>query len=265
MLSIGEFSRVTQLSIKALRLYHEKGILLPTKIDRDSKYRYYQRSAVEKGLAIKKLKDMGFSLKEIKQIVRQCSEDHQVVEYVETKLKEVEQTIHEYEDLKTKLSLFLENTENQAAVHSDHIQGEMIPDVLICGIRFKGKYNEVGPPYARLGKVCGRLAVGHAFSLYYDEGYKEKDADIETCIPVKKEVSADGIDCRLLKGGNAVTLIHRGPYQELGRSYMRIFEYCREHGLETLLPVREQYIKGPGMIFKGNPKKYITKLILMLD
>ena len=41
MLSIGEFSRVTQLSIKALRLYHEKGILSPGKVDPATGYRYF--------------------------------------------------------------------------------------------------------------------------------------------------------------------------------------------------------------------------------
>jgi DNA-binding transcriptional MerR regulator len=57
MLSIGELSRVTQLTIKALRLYHEKGILIPDRIDYDSKYRYYRSNAVEKALIIKRLKE----------------------------------------------------------------------------------------------------------------------------------------------------------------------------------------------------------------
>jgi len=41
MFSIGEFSRITGLSIKALRLYHEKGILVPGRVDDATGYRYY--------------------------------------------------------------------------------------------------------------------------------------------------------------------------------------------------------------------------------
>ena len=41
LLSIGEFSKVTGVSIKALRYYHEAGILIPAYIDQDSGYRYY--------------------------------------------------------------------------------------------------------------------------------------------------------------------------------------------------------------------------------
>jgi effector-binding domain-containing protein len=82
---------------------------------------------------------------------------------------------------------------------------------------------------------------------------------------VKKKIQAEGIDCRELKGGKAVTLIHRGPYQELSKSYRKIYEYLREHNLKTLLPNREQYLKGPGMIFRGNPKKYVTRLMLLYE
>jgi DNA-binding transcriptional MerR regulator len=265
MLSIGEFSRVTQLSIKALRLYHEKGILIPNKIDMESKYRYYQRSAVEKGLIIKKLKDMGFSLQEIKNIVFECSDDRQLAVHVENKLAEITHTIKEYKELQTKLSSFLAGTQEEKMKYIIDIERIEIPMQLICSIRFKGKYSEVGSRFGRLFKRCGSAIKGKPFSLYYDGDYKEENADIEACISVTKEIASEEIQCRQLTGVQAVTLVHKGPYQELGRSYMRVFEYCREYGLETDLPFREQYLKGPGMIFKGNPQKYLTRLIIPIN
>jgi DNA-binding transcriptional MerR regulator len=39
--NIGEFSRMTSLSIKSLRLYHDKGILIPAQVDQFTGYRYY--------------------------------------------------------------------------------------------------------------------------------------------------------------------------------------------------------------------------------
>ena len=91
----------------------------------------------------------------------------------------------------------------------------------------------------------------------------ETGADIEACMGVKRKVESGDMGCRELKGGQAVTLIHKGPYQELGRSYHRLYAYCREQGLEPLLPHREYYLKGPGMIFRGNPQKYITRLVFL--
>lgn len=48
MYTIGEFSRITGLTVKALRLYHETGLLVPFTVDEDSKYRYYSRENIEK-------------------------------------------------------------------------------------------------------------------------------------------------------------------------------------------------------------------------
>jgi DNA-binding transcriptional MerR regulator len=58
MFSIGEFSKITGLSIKALRLYHEQGILVPTAINQDSNYRYYDQVNVDRARAIALLRQI---------------------------------------------------------------------------------------------------------------------------------------------------------------------------------------------------------------
>jgi effector-binding domain-containing protein len=69
---------------------------------------------------------------------------------------------------------------------------------------------------------------------------------------------------RELPGGRCVALLHQGPYEELGRSYAKILDYVKQKGYEFEMPTREVYIKGPGMIFKGNPRKYLTEIQLLL-
>ncbi len=59
--------------------------------------------------------------------------------------------------------------------------------------------------------------------------------------------------------------MHHGPYDQLSSSYERILKYAEEHGHAIRRPTREVYHKGPGMIFKGNPKKYLTEIQMMLD
>lgn len=264
MLTIGEFSRVTQLSVKALRLYHEKGILVPGKVDVRSKYRYYRIEDVEKGLMIQRLKSMGFSLDEIKNIFQDCSDDNDMAAQVEKKLSDVEDTLRRYGEIKQQLVMFLDRTRTGQAVYDAdfNVEVEEIGDTWICGVRYQGKYNEVGRLFGVLFRKFGRWASGKPFSLYYDDEFKEDGADIEACIPVKKEISIEGFNCRKLPGGKAATLIHKGPYHELGRSYSRIYGFCHENDIEPLLPVREEYIKAPGFIFRGNPKKYLTKIYL---
>ena len=77
-------------------------------------------------------------------------------------------------------------------------------------------------------------------------------------------MEAEGISVRELPGGRCVALLHKGPYDQLGRSYSKILEYIKQKGYQTILPSREVYLKGPGMIFRGNPKKYLTEIQILI-
>jgi effector-binding domain-containing protein len=111
-----------------------------------------------------------------------------------------------------------------------------------------------------LARLVGRVIGGAPFTMYYDAEFKEEDADMEVAFPVKKAAKAEGVSCRVLAGGRAITLVHRGPYGEIGRTYGRVFDYLGEKGLKPSQPPREVYLKGPGMLFPGNPKKYLTEV-----
>ena len=117
---------------------------------------------------------------------------------------------------------------------------------------------------AAIARRFGRQMCGQPMLLHYDTEYQEL-ANYEACVPIRKGSDVEGITVRQLPGGRAVTLLHKGPYDELGRSYERILSYIKEKGYEVQVPSREVYIKGPGMIFKGNPKNYLTEIQMLLQ
>jgi effector-binding domain-containing protein len=82
-------------------------------------------------------------------------------------------------------------------------------------------------------------------------------------MPVRERKDVAGISVRELPGGQCMSLVHQGPYDQLFRSYARIFEYINDQKYTVIVPTREVYLKGPGMIFKGNPKKYLTEIQIM--
>ena len=84
--SIGEFSKITSLTVKSLRLYHEKGILIPSEVDEFTKYRYYNEANYEKAVTIKILKEHDFTLAEIKEILDECNEEVDILDYTRNKL-----------------------------------------------------------------------------------------------------------------------------------------------------------------------------------
>lgn len=137
--------------------------------------------------------------------------------------------------------------------------------VLIAGVRMKGKYADCGKGFAKIGRRFGRHISGKPMLLIYDTEYRETDADFEACMPVSKGASVEEISVRELPGGHAVTLLHAGPYDQLGRTYEKLLSYIQERGYQATTPCREIYIEGPGMLLHGNPQKYVTEVQMLVE
>jgi effector-binding domain-containing protein len=87
---------------------------------------------------------------------------------------------------------------------------------------------------------------------FLSNGSSGNDADFDSRFLIRKEVALDGMTGRTLPGQRGLTLMHRGPYDQLGRSYAKILQHANERKRNLALPTREVYVKGSGMIFKGN-------------
>ena len=57
--SIGDFSRMTHLTVKTLRYYHDVGLLAPATIDNMTGYRYYAKSQVPIAQVIRRFRALG--------------------------------------------------------------------------------------------------------------------------------------------------------------------------------------------------------------
>ncbi|MBI9073364.1 MAG: MerR family transcriptional regulator [Melioribacteraceae bacterium] len=266
-LSIGEFSAVTSLTIKSLRLYHEKGILIPSQIDEFTQYRYYDEANLETAKSIKILREYDFSLSEIKEILDECDSEENLLEQLQEKFKQVQEKIQKYQNISNSLANTI-NLEKENKMHVNEnfeIEEKEVETILIAGYRMKGQYHEIGKGFGIIGKKFGRHINGKAMGLYFDGEYKENDADFEACFSIRKGTGEGDISVRELKGGKCVSLIHKGPYNTLSESYKKVFTAVNETDYKKLLPTREVYIKGPGMIFKGNPKNYLTEIQIFIE
>ena len=265
-LSIGEFSKITSLTIKSLRLYHEKGLLIPSEVDEYSQYRFYDEKNYETAHSIKILKEHDFSLAEIKEILSENPENDEILIKLQKKFGEVQKKIERYKEISESLqnTINIEKEYNMSTEENFEIEEKNIETLLIAGYRMTGKYSDIGKGFSKLGKKFGRHINGKPIALYYDSEYKEDNADFEACFPVRKGSGEDEVSVRELKGGKCVCLIHKGSYDKLHNSYKKIFSYINEKGYSKNTPTREAYLKGPGMIFKGNPKNYLTEIQILI-
>ncbi len=272
MFSIGEFSRATGLTVKSLRFYHEKGLLEPRHVDPDSGYRYYHPAQVETARAIVALRSLEFSLDDIATVLAAHTKDGDgstelaggdFVQFLRAHKAEMEKKLTHYQDVATSLDQIITQELEARSVMQDanfDVQEKQVEPQLVAGYRMRGRYSDCGQGFGKIGRAFGRHINGKALMLIYDEEYKEDDADFEPCMPVRKGESQGDINVRELPGCACVTLLHKGPYDTISRSYSKVMQYIKDRGYEIQSPCREVYLKGPGMIFKGNPKKYLTEI-----
>ena len=266
MFSISEFSRITGMTIKALRLYHEKEILVPSVVDRVSGYRYYSHENVERAYIIKTLRDLEFSLSAIQDIMDETADNESILEVLEKQKRIMKERMENSRHILSSLDNLIK-TEMEAIklMQTNYeVEEKHVGDQLIAGIRFTGKYCDCGERFKILYRNFGWNNAGPCFDLYYDKEYKEADADIESCLPIKKAKTVEGVSIRTLPGGKCVSLIHQGPYDQIGKAYEKLLAYIKTKGYSLNAPTRQIYLKGPGMIFQGNPNNYLTEIQMML-
>jgi len=146
------------------------------------------------------------------------------------------------------------------------VEEKQLDSMLVAGMRRQGRYEECGGAFSILARTMGRHIAGKPLCLYYDGEYRDEDANFEPCFPIRRADDAPaGISIRTLAPARCLSLVHLGPYAQLGRSYKKILAEANRRGCRIVLPSREVYIKGPGMIFKGNPRRYLTEIQLPIQ
>lgn len=261
MYSIGEFSRLTALTVKTLRHYHERGLLVPTVVDQKTGYRYYSQANAERARIIRALKQLEFSLDDIESILADCREDSDAMTFLEEQRQVIESKLLRYQEIRNTLDSVLA-MEKAAKTMSNtfEVEEKTLAPQLIAGIRGRGPYSECADRFKQLGRAFGFGLAGKPGNLIFDTEYKEHDADFESYFPIKKSKQVAGIDVRTLPEVRVLSLVHQGPYDSIHVTYARLLSLLKSRGHSATIPSREVYIKGPGMIFKGNPKSYLTEV-----
>jgi DNA-binding transcriptional MerR regulator len=269
LFSIGEFSQISGLSVKALRFYDEKGLLKPAHVDPATDYRYYDAASADRARVISRLRDLQFSLDDIARFLQKCSDEGDLLEALRRQQRAIASRMSADRKVVQALEkmIAVETEAAQLAESGSFVveEKQMEPQV-IAGLRMKGRYEECGRGFAAVARAMGRHLGGKPFCLYYDGEYREEDASFEACFPLRREVqSREDISVRELPGGRCLALIHQGPYPQIGRAYQKVLKEARRRGLKLQIPTREVYLKGPGMIFKGNPMRYLTEIQMPLQ
>ncbi len=242
-LSISQFGRLSQLSRKALRLYDERGLLAPARIDPDSGYRFYRRSQVATGRRIRLLRAMGMPLDRVGEVLEAWSRDHLAARrLIQAHANAAEKQLEATKVLARILSDEL-TTGKEQIMQFDIMKKEMAAQTVVCirrHITVPAYHEWITPALRQLWdhiEASGAQPAGDPVALYYGPVNEEDDGPVEICVPFTGDAPPAGeIKVRELPAHKAIQLRTVGQYNEypkLLEMWNAVGRYVNEGGLES--------------------------------
>ncbi|MFC7625407.1 MerR family transcriptional regulator [Microlunatus sp. GCM10028923] len=255
---IGEFSRLTHLSVKMLRHYHEIGLLEPAEVDAATSYRRYGVGQVPTALLIARLRHLDMPLPEITTVVRAESEEARnaiIAEHLRRMEEELDRTREIVGSLRRLLSQprigyefgRSDQPEQRVAAIVDRVSRDVID--IWCAEAFPRLYGTLG--------AAGIAPRGPGAATYDDTFFTDDIGEVVAYVPIAGPAPS-GLQELTLPAGRFATTVHHGSFTDIDRTYAALGSYVAER--ETLAPgpVRELYLVGPGDV--PDPADYTTEL-----
>ena len=270
MIKIGDFSKLSKVSVKTLRYYDEMGLLQPIETDRSSGYRYYSLDQLPRLNRILALKDLGFSLEQIGQALENGITPEQLRGMLRLKQAEQQQRVQEEQDRLVRVEARLRQIEMEAGVAKYDVVIKKLDPQKVASLRkilstpeeVGGMFNEI---FGYLGKK-GVRPLGPPYGIWHDLEYKEKDLDTEVAVPVAQSFpSGDGVQpAELPAVPTAACTIHQGSYNDFSQAYAAIAGWINANGYRITGPYREIYLRGPGPQ-EMDPSAYVTEIQIPVE
>src|SRR6266849_4161801 len=187
---IGDFSRLSLVSVKALRYYDELGLLKPARIDEFTGYRYYSASQLTRLNRILALKDMGLSLEQIAQLLDRDLTPDQIRGMLRLKQVELRQQLVEGQARLTRIDAWRQAFEQEVTMPAYDVILKKVEPLRAAQVRgVTPSMEQIGPTLDRLfdqvlGYISqyGATSVGPGITLYYDTEYRERDISLGACL-----------------------------------------------------------------------------------
>lgn len=265
MIKIGEFSRLTRISVRMLRHYDDIGLLVPAVTDRFTGYRYYGEHQLPTACRITALRDMGFGLAEIGDMLAAPGDAQALRDRLAAKRSELRA---QADDVARRLRLLdraLAHSGKDGIFMQHSVVLKELPARTVASLRAVIPcYQQEGELWAELNQELARMGIqlagpGLALALYHDAEYKEADVDVE----VQKAVRASHPDSGRVrfKTEPPVTVAsstYKGPYDMICDVYAAITAWVADNGYAPDGPMFEIYHLSPSET--ADPAEYVTEV-----
>ena len=140
------------------------------------------------------------------------------------------------------------------------IEIKEIEPIRVVYMKYRGITTEANKVFPSVFKSVRGKTNGAPLFIYNSIDQQTKLGDMELCVPTEKIPMGNGIEVKELPRIKALCTTHVGSYESMNSAYFALETYAKENHIKLCLPSREIFIKGPGLILKGSPQKYITEI-----
>ena len=263
MLKIGEFSKLSHLTVKALRFYEKEKLLVPASIDKWTGYRFYETNQLEQAAKIKSYRQLDLSIDEIKAILNGADVKAILAEKAES-LKNQRDSIdyrlsvinHILEENQMKYQVTIKNIPSAIVYYSEATlksYSEAMEFIPACGEECK-----------RLNPTLKCAEPHYEFCEYLDGEYKETNIRIRHSEAVEQfGKENEMIKFREIPAVKVLSIFHKGAYESIGEAYAFIMKYAEENGCKVSGLARECYIDG--IWNKDSVDEWLTEIQLPVE
>lgn len=253
MFRIGEFSKLTQVSVRMLRHYDAAGLLRPARIDPFTGYRLYSAAQIPTLQKILLLRDMEFTVAQMAGVLEHW-EQGAIERQLSEKKREILQGIAQQERRVQKIDTALADLEQGRLQVHYNVALKAVPGCRILALR------QVIPDHfceQRLWKLLYSfvqrrqvpLAPGvNNIAFFYDEGQREEGVDVEVAVKVRRLGESEGsFVYRTAEPVEQMACVMvYGPYRNIGPAYHVFAYWLEEHRrYEMAGPSRQICHLGP--------------------
>lgn len=268
-LKIGEFSRLMQVTVKTLRHYESKGLLIPGEVDEWTGYRYYNLEQMQRLTEIKDLQKLGFSLEEIRDLLED-SRHVPSLEQLDSKIQDTEKQLSALKERHRRLLNWRDS--RQQIIKMEQFRIISLPEIIVASHR------EVIPDYDALGPLCFEQigpqmqmlgckcpTPGYCFTIDHNKEYTRENIDIEYCEQVEEMLSGNGFISfkRLPAIDKVLSAKHIGPYDKFSETFIEAVKYLESQGMRISGAPRFSYIDGPWN--QEDPQKWVSEIQIPVE
>ena len=252
--TIGEFSRLTHLTVKTLRHYHEQGLLVPYAVDEASGYRRYAVEQVPDALLIGRLRRLDMPLAQVRRVLDSpdtVQRDAAIADHLSRMEAELSRTRAIVASLRGLLT----------AATDLEVQRRTVPDLSAVAVTARVERAVIGDWCAQtFPALYGRLdgpPIGPGGALYGEEFFTEAVGEVTAFVPV--EMSPEPVQGRTtIPGSDYAVAVHAGAFVDVDRTYAALGSHVAAYETAAPGPIREIYLVSPPEI--TDEAQYVTDI-----